>query len=50
MPADSKFIFAVTITLEKICSAFLCKLNLPSDMASKSGAAEELEDDRCKES
>ena len=36
--------------LEKICSAFLYKLNLPSDMASKNEAAEELEDDRCKES
>ena len=43
-------IFAVTIMLEKICSAFLCQLNLPSDMASMSGAAEENEDDRCKES
>ena len=43
-------IFALTITLEKICSAFLCKLNLSSDMASMSGSAEELEDGPCKES
>ena len=50
VPAESESIFAVTITLEKICSAFLCQLNLPSDMASMSGAAEENEDERCKES